>query len=68
METKSKSEILQSMNYLITSGLSDTKDTADIGEYEERKTGKIVKWTIQILNPETMIDADGVKWIRAPGE
>jgi len=68
METQSKSEILQGFAAIINEGIAKPQDVAEVGEATEKKSGKVIKWTIQVCHPETMVDANGCKWIRAPGE
>lgn len=63
---KTKSNIIQTIIYDINTALASPQSYNRSGEETERRTGKTIKWTIQIQEPESMIDENGIKWVRVP--
>lgn len=66
METKSKSEITAHFIFDLNAALAENSFGVDKCEFMERKSGKMVRWTLQVQDPESKIDEYGVKWIKSP--
>ena len=59
METISRSEIIRKIALAIDKGGNT------VGEWKNKKDGRIVTVTIAVKDPETFTDAKGVKWVRS---
>jgi hypothetical protein len=59
MESLSKSQIVAKFAEAIENG-----EKID-AEFIHKKTGKIIRLLVEVTEPETFIDASGIKWVRA---